>query len=143
MSVSRQWRVRFRVSATELDRYGLNRCKPLQSALPALRGRTAGHSPDLVFHDDCENANGSNGARLGRTKTRPAGAVSFGFGVVYADDGLCTLWAKVSANARAAGKGMSPQDAWRAATALALNAPLAANNRSDFEHVLGLQLPVF
>jgi tRNA(fMet)-specific endonuclease VapC len=63
-----------------------------------------------------------------------------GFGVVYADDALCTSWAMLPADARAAGRSLSPQDAWIAATALGLNAKLAANNRSDFEHVHKLQL---
>jgi len=58
-----------------------------------------------------------------------------GFGVVYADDALCTRWAKVRAEARAAGRVLSPSDAWIAATALGLDAPLATNNRRDFEHV--------
>jgi predicted nucleic acid-binding protein len=35
---------------------------------------------------------------------------------------------------------MSPQDAWIAATALALDTPLATNNRRDFEHVQKLRL---
>ena len=62
------------------------------------------------------------------------------FELVYADDGLCTVWARIRAEARAAGRARSPQDAWIAATALALDAPLATNNRRDFEYVLKLQL---
>ena len=62
------------------------------------------------------------------------------FELVYSDDGLCTVWARIRAEARAAGRALSPQDAWIAATALALDAPLAANNRRDFEYVLKLQL---
>jgi predicted nucleic acid-binding protein len=62
------------------------------------------------------------------------------FGVVYADDNLCMLWAKVRANARSGGWGISPQDAWIAATALALRAELATNNRADFENVAELRL---
>jgi tRNA(fMet)-specific endonuclease VapC len=53
---------------------------------------------------------------------------------------LCTSWSMLPADARAAGRSLSPQDAWIAATALGLNAKLAANNRSDFEHVHKLQL---
>ena len=79
------------------------------------------------------------------------GAISAGWGdrrrqfiqrfeLVYADDGLCTVWARIRAEARAAGRALSPQDAWIAATALALDAPLATNNRRDFEYVLKLQL---
>jgi tRNA(fMet)-specific endonuclease VapC len=63
-----------------------------------------------------------------------------GFGVVYADDALCTSWAMLRADARAAGRSLSPQDAWIAATALGLDAPLATNNRRDFEHVQHLRL---
>jgi tRNA(fMet)-specific endonuclease VapC len=63
-----------------------------------------------------------------------------GFGVVYADDALCTTWATLRADARAAGRSLSPQDAWIAATALGLDAPLATNNRSDFEHIEQLRL---
>jgi tRNA(fMet)-specific endonuclease VapC len=63
-----------------------------------------------------------------------------GFELVYADNALCTLWARIRADARAAGRGMSPQDAWIAATALALDAPLATNNRRDFEYVKRLRL---
>lgn len=63
-----------------------------------------------------------------------------GFELVYADDNLCTLWARIRADARAAGRPMSPQDAWIAATALAIDAPLATNNRRDFENVRDLRL---
>jgi tRNA(fMet)-specific endonuclease VapC len=62
------------------------------------------------------------------------------FGVVYADDNLCTRWAALRADARAAGRSLSPQDAWIAATALGLDAPLASNNRRDFEHIKELRL---
>src|ERR1039458_3142065 len=78
----------------------------------------------------------------------PMGAISAGWGnrrrllieqfiqrfeLVYADNDLCTVWARIRADARTAGRPMSPQDAWIAATALALDAPLATNNRSE-EH---------
>jgi tRNA(fMet)-specific endonuclease VapC len=63
-----------------------------------------------------------------------------GFGVVYADDALCTSWATLRADARKAGRSLSPQDAWIAATALGLDAPLATNNRGDFSHIRKLRL---
>jgi tRNA(fMet)-specific endonuclease VapC len=53
-----------------------------------------------------------------------------GFELVYADNDLCTVWARARADARAAGRQLSPQDAWIAATALALSAPIATNNRA-------------
>ena len=63
-----------------------------------------------------------------------------GFELFYADNDLCTVWARIRADARAAGRPMSPQDAWIAATALALDVPLATNNRKDYEHVQKLRL---
>lgn len=63
-----------------------------------------------------------------------------GFGVVYADDTLCTVWARLRADARSAGRSLSTQDAWIAATAIGLSAPLATNNRSDFQHIPRLRL---
>ena len=63
-----------------------------------------------------------------------------GFEIVYADNNLCTLWASLRSDAKASGWQLSPQDAWIAATAIALDAPLASNNRRDFEYVPGLQL---
>lgn len=63
-----------------------------------------------------------------------------GFELVYADNDLCTIWASIRANARAAGRGLSPQDAWIAATALAMDAPLATNNRRDYERIQKLRL---
>ena len=62
------------------------------------------------------------------------------FELVYADNDLCTVWARIRADARTAGRALSPQDAWIAATALALDAPLATNNRRDFEQVRRLRL---
>ncbi|HTB13034.1 MAG TPA: PIN domain-containing protein [Bryobacteraceae bacterium] len=62
------------------------------------------------------------------------------FRVTYADDALCTAWAALRADARAAGRSLSPQDAWIAATALGLEALLATNNRSDFERIPNLRL---
>ena len=63
-----------------------------------------------------------------------------GFERFYADNDLCTVWARVRADARAAGRPISPQDAWIAATALLLDAPLATHNRRDFDPVRSLRL---
>lgn len=63
-----------------------------------------------------------------------------GFELFYPDNDLCTLWARIRADARAIGRAVSPQDAWIAATALALDAPLATHNRRDFENIRNLRL---
>jgi len=57
-----------------------------------------------------------------------------------ADNDLCTVWARIRADARAAGRALSPQDAWIAATALALDVPLVTNNLRDYEQVQNLRL---
>lgn len=66
-----------------------------------------------------------------------------GFGAVYADNAFCTSWAQLRADARAAGRGLSPQDAWIAAVALDLGAPLATDNQSDFLPIPKLRLMTF
>src|SRR6266852_761761 len=38
-----------------------------------------------------------------------------GFELFYADNDLCTVWAKIRADSRAAGRALSPHDAWIAA----------------------------
>ena len=62
------------------------------------------------------------------------------FELFYPDNDLCTVWARIRADARATGRAISPQDAWIAATALALDAPVTTNNRRDFERVRNLGL---
>jgi tRNA(fMet)-specific endonuclease VapC len=66
-----------------------------------------------------------------------------GFELVYADNNLCSVWARIRADARVAGRVLSPQDAWIAATALALDVPLATNNLRDYEPVRNLRLLSF
>ena len=45
---------------------------------------------------------------------------------------LCHRWADVRAEARAAGRPISAQDAWHAALALHFGVPLVTNNARDF-----------
>ncbi|MGD9099315.1 MAG: type II toxin-antitoxin system VapC family toxin [Anaerolineae bacterium] len=56
------------------------------------------------------------------------------------DIALCRLWGEVRARCRAAGRPISPQDAWVAATALQHHLPLVTHNPSDFEVIEGLEL---
>ncbi len=62
------------------------------------------------------------------------------FEIIHSDDDICSLWAELRAEARSRGREISPQDAWIAATAIALDAPLATNNRRDYDHIDGLNL---
>jgi|SRR5579872_294364 len=63
-----------------------------------------------------------------------------GFELLYADNDLCSIWARIRSDARAAGRPISSQDAWIAATALALDAQLATHNLRDYVNVHNLRL---
>jgi tRNA(fMet)-specific endonuclease VapC len=56
------------------------------------------------------------------------------------DRGLCHLWAKVTHQADRRGRPIQCADAWIAAAALHLDAPLVTNNPSDFASLSGLSV---
>lgn len=63
-----------------------------------------------------------------------------GCGVRYPDDQMCTLWALLVAVLRRGGRQIAPHDAWVAATALYLDAPLVTHNASHYQDVSDLQV---
>lgn len=62
------------------------------------------------------------------------------FSVLHSDTLLCSTWAAVRNESTRKGRQMSSADAWIAATALALSAPLMTNNPKDYLHLNDLQL---
>lgn len=94
----------------------------------------------LSFMSVAELRMGAMSAGWGSKRRRLLERFINGFEILYADNELCTVWARIRADGRGKGRVMGPQDAWIAATALALNAPLATNNRRDFENVRNLRL---
>src|SRR5712692_3255085 len=62
------------------------------------------------------------------------------FSVLHSDSLLCSTWAAVRNESVRKGRQMSSADAWIAATALVLSAPLVTNNLRDYRHVDRLQL---
>lgn len=56
------------------------------------------------------------------------------------DRALCEHWATVRLQGRQRGTPIDGADAWQAATALYLGAPLLTHNRRHFAGILGLQL---
>jgi tRNA(fMet)-specific endonuclease VapC len=58
------------------------------------------------------------------------------FTILMPDRDLCRTWAQVSDQARRHGRPIQVGDAWIAATAVSLGAPLVTNNRDD---VLGVE----
>ena len=60
--------------------------------------------------------------------------------VIPTDQSLCREWANVRAERQNAGRPISPQDAWIAATALRHDLPLVTHNVKDFRDIPNLQL---
>ncbi|MBF2065948.1 MAG: type II toxin-antitoxin system VapC family toxin [Calothrix sp. C42_A2020_038] len=52
--------------------------------------------------------------------------------VITVDQPLCLEWARVRSGRQSAGRPISPQDAWIAATALRYALPLVTHNSKDF-----------
>jgi tRNA(fMet)-specific endonuclease VapC len=100
------------------------------------------HGFDLVlsFMSVAEMRNGAFAARWGDRRRNQLEQFIKRFGILNSNDNSCTGWARVRAEAKASGRALSPQDAWIAATALDIGAPLATNNRSDFENIQKLRL---
>lgn len=62
------------------------------------------------------------------------------YGIVYADEELCDLWAQAILSARKNGKPIDVADAWVAAVALKFAVPLVTHNRTHFEGVENLTI---
>jgi len=62
------------------------------------------------------------------------------FSVLHSDGILCSSWAAVRNESTRKGRRISSADAWIAATALVLAAPLVTNNPKDFRNLNDLQL---
>jgi tRNA(fMet)-specific endonuclease VapC len=62
------------------------------------------------------------------------------FSVLHSDTALCTTWAAIRNESTRKGRAISSPDAWIAATALVLSAPLVTNNPKDYRHLSGLHL---
>ena len=62
------------------------------------------------------------------------------FSVLHSDNLLCSTWAKVRNESVRKGRQMSAADAWIAATAQVLSAPLVTNNTKHYRHLGNLQL---
>jgi predicted nucleic acid-binding protein len=62
------------------------------------------------------------------------------FEVLHSDDPLCETWAEVRSESRRKGQQIGHADAWIAATALVLSAPLVTNNEKHYRHLEGLEI---
>lgn len=62
------------------------------------------------------------------------------FTVIYADEELCNLWAKIKSDAHRKGRPIATADTWVAAVALLFDIPLVTHNRQHFENIKNLQI---
>lgn len=62
------------------------------------------------------------------------------YGVIYADDRLCEIWAKIKSDAHKRGRPIKTADAWVASVALMFDIPLVTHNRRHFESVENLHI---
>jgi len=62
------------------------------------------------------------------------------FSVLHSNGLLCSAWAEVRNESGRKGRPISSPDAWIAATALVLAAPLVTNNPKDYRHLDRLRL---
>ncbi len=60
--------------------------------------------------------------------------------VIFADDKLCEIWAKIKSDAHKFGNPIETADAWVAAVALLFDVPIVTNNRRHFENVKNLKI---
>ena len=68
--------------------------------------------------------------RIGQLETALQGYMH-----LFPDMELCRLWGQIRARCRAAGRPISPQDAWIGATALRYELPLVTHDPDDFNAI--------
>ncbi len=66
--------------------------------------------------------------------------VSNKYGVIYSDEKLCKIWAKIRSEAHKKGRPLDVADAWIASTALLFDIPLVTHNSRDFINVTDLKI---
>lgn len=94
----------------------------------------------VSFMTVAEMRQGALDANWGPRKREVLESYLADFSVLHSDNVLCTRWATVRNESDRVGRRMSAADAWIAATALVLSAPLVTNNPNDFRHLGMLQI---
>jgi predicted nucleic acid-binding protein len=94
----------------------------------------------VSFMTVAEMRQGAVDANWGQRKLDLLEAYLADFSVLNSDNLLCSTWAQVRNESRRKGHQMSAADAWIAASALVLSAPLVTNNPEDYRHLGSLQL---
>ena len=94
----------------------------------------------VSFMTLAEMRQGAFDAKWGPRKRDVLEAYLTDFSVLHSDDLLCSTWAAIRNESARKGRAMSSADAWVAATALVISAPLVTNNPKDYRHLDNLQL---
>ena len=94
----------------------------------------------VSFMTLAEMRQGALGANWGPRKCAVLEAYLADFSVLHSDSLLCSTWAAVRNESTQKGRPIGSADAWIAATALVLSAPLVTNNPKDYRHLDSLQL---
>ena len=76
----------------------------------------------------------------GERRTANLEAMIAQYPVVYPNNAICSGWAEVRVQAACLGCHINQNDAWIAATALALGVPLATHNKKHFDFLATLEL---
>jgi len=97
---------------------------------------------DLIvsFMTVAEMRQGALDANWGPRKCAVLEAYLADFSALHSDSLLCSTWAAVRNESARKGRPISSADAWIAATALVLSAPLVTNNPKDYRHLDQLQI---
>jgi tRNA(fMet)-specific endonuclease VapC len=94
----------------------------------------------VSFMTVAEMRQGALDANWGTRKRDVLDAYLAEFSMLHSNNALCSTWAKIRNQSVRKGRQMSSADAWIAATALLLSAPLVTNNPRDYQHLDELQL---
>jgi len=94
----------------------------------------------VSFMTLAEMRQGALDANWGPRKRDMLEAYLADFSVLHSDSLLCSTWAALRNESTRKGRQMSSADAWIAATALVLSAPLVTNNPKDYRHLDRLRL---
>lgn len=94
----------------------------------------------VSFMTVAEMRQGALDANWGPRKCAVLEAYLDDFSALHSDSLLCSKWAAVRNESTRKGRPISSADAWIAATALVLSAPLVTNNPKDYRHLDQLQI---
>lgn len=107
---------------------------------PRYAALLRGHQLVLSFMTVAELRQGALDAMWGKRKRDGLEAYLAEYSLLHSDDVLCSIWANLRSESFRKGRAISSADAWIAASAIALEAPLVTNNARDYSHLTRLQL---